>query len=253
MFLFAFMHCALARIPVSSPQHHFKVLMLVQWLLTDGDRTQSIGRAIEPALWCTFHIVQRDKHAFFSLISDSHTCAKLHTMLIECQEKSAQVHQSDASGQSGSIAKDSRSTGYEPNLIQNQSRTHFAYYCGRRWWRCNENFKKILSSVELRLLQVLKIIFFKRHGWTSVQFAECPKSTLYMDKFLYNNIDIQTKLNSWCMTSESKLPCPAVPARAIRTCCWRASAGSVWTSWKCCSYYEPYSSADDFQIQRRWE
>ena len=34
------------------------------------------------------------------------------------------MHHSDVSGQSGSIARSARSTGYEPNLIQNESGTN---------------------------------------------------------------------------------------------------------------------------------
>ena len=35
------------------------------------------------------------------------------------------MHHSDVSGQSGSIARRARSTGYEPNVIQNESGTNF--------------------------------------------------------------------------------------------------------------------------------
>ena len=45
-------------------------------------------------------------------------------MHVERQEKSAQVHQADVKGRSGSIVRTARSTGHEPNLIQYESGTH---------------------------------------------------------------------------------------------------------------------------------
>ena len=43
----------------------------------------------------------------------------------ERQDISAQVHHSDVSGQSGSIARAARSTGHESSLIQNESEIQF--------------------------------------------------------------------------------------------------------------------------------
>ena len=74
--------------------------------------------------WCAFHMVQRYQHTFVSLISDSHTKDITHFSLgqkmynsvvqhiahhVEQQKISAQVHHSDVSGQSGSIARTARS------------------------------------------------------------------------------------------------------------------------------------------------
>ena len=42
---------------------------------------------------------------------------------VERQDISAQVHQADVKGRSGSIVKTARSTGHEPNLIQYESGT----------------------------------------------------------------------------------------------------------------------------------
>ena len=84
--------------------------------------------------WCTIHIVQLYKHTFISLISDSHTKDithfisgdKMYNIVVQqiahhverqyaciC----AQLHHSDVSVQSGSIARTARSTGCEPNLV----------------------------------------------------------------------------------------------------------------------------------------
>ena len=72
---------------------------------------------------CAFHIVQRCKHAFISLTSDSHTHTahlspeKMSNSVVqpmarhvERQDISAQVHHSNLSGQCGSIARIARST-----------------------------------------------------------------------------------------------------------------------------------------------
>ena len=104
----------------------------------EGDRTQLFDRVIEKFL------VQRHKHTFISLVSDSHTTniahfsvdekdaqlrviEKLHIMF-ERQFAYAQLH-SDVSGQSDSIARKARRTSREPNLIQNEN----------EWWRFDEN------------------------------------------------------------------------------------------------------------------
>ena len=44
---------------------------------------------------------------------------------VERQDTFAQEHHSDGSGQSSSVARTARSTGYDPNLIQYESGTHF--------------------------------------------------------------------------------------------------------------------------------
>ena len=82
--------------------------------------------------------MQRYKHAFISLTSDSHTIditdfslgEKMYNSVVqqvahdvERQKISAQVHHSDVGGQTDSIARKSHSTGHEPNLISCESVT----------------------------------------------------------------------------------------------------------------------------------
>ena len=92
--------------------------------------------------WCAFRIVQRHKHTFISLISDSLAKDITHFSLgeqmyssvvqlqqlaqhVERQDTSAQVHHPDVSGQTDSVARKVRSTGHEPDSIQNQNGTKF--------------------------------------------------------------------------------------------------------------------------------
>ena len=88
--------------------------------------------------WCAFHIVQRYQHTFISLISGSHTKDITHFSLghkmynsvvqhiahhVDCQKISAQVYHSDVSGQSGSIARVTRSTAGRDLSRQLQPKT----------------------------------------------------------------------------------------------------------------------------------
>ena len=88
--------------------------------------------------WCAFHIVQRYQHTFISLISGSHTKDITHFSLgqkmynsvvqhiahhVERQKISAQVYHSDVSGQSGSIARVTRSTAGRDLSRQLQPKT----------------------------------------------------------------------------------------------------------------------------------
>ena len=91
-------------------------------------------------------------------------------MHVERQDISAQVHQADVKGRSGSIVRTARSTGREPNLIQYESGTHLMSIA--------DGDNADLMGIENSLLgQVLKIMFFKWHGDTQVQFTEQPEGT----------------------------------------------------------------------------
>ena len=94
--------------------------MFVQGLVTG----KLFDRATEKPLVRIFHIVQRYRHAFISLNSDSHTKDNARFSLdekmynsvvhqlahhVERQNISAQAHLSDVSGQPGSFARESRS------------------------------------------------------------------------------------------------------------------------------------------------
>ena len=71
-----------------------------------------------------------------------------------------------ASVQFGSVVRVARSTGYDPNLFQNES--------GPKCLSSADGDDQDLMRKENS--QVLKIMFFKWHGETQVQFTE-PRGT----------------------------------------------------------------------------
>ena len=91
------------------------------------------------------------------------------------QAVSAQVHHSDVVHRAVMPEK-ARSAGCEPNDGPDGSGTHFMSIA--------DGGDEDLMGIENSLLgQVLKIMFFKLHGETRVQFAEQPKGRQYMEKF----------------------------------------------------------------------
>ena len=156
--------------------------------------------------WCAFHIVQRYKHTFISLTSDSHTTDITHFTLvdqmynpvvqelahhIECQDISAQVHHSDAIGQSASIARTGR---HSPTSVKMKVEQHVCLSrtpMTKNYWEL-----KVLSSNKLHLLQVLKIMVFRRHGGTWVRFTEQPNGTQNVENFQYHRNAFLTAPNT---------------------------------------------------------
>ena len=164
------------------------------------------------------------------------------------------MHQTDVSGQSGSIARTARSTGHEQNLSQNVNGTQFLSFA-------DGNDEDLMGIEHSRLEQVpsslsLKGLFFstgtERLGCDS-QSRPKAHSTCRISSTTTRTSSQYPTHDSWRqgVLEESKLQCLASPPGAIRKCWPRTSTGSLWTSWHCSfSRYESYSRANDVQIHR---
>ena len=173
----------------------------------EGDRTQLFDRVIEKFLMRLPHCAtaqthlhsrlsqirtQRRLHNFSSVDEKDaqlRVCDKLHTMF-ERQYTYAQLHHSDVSGQSDSIARKARCTSHEPNLIQQEN----------RWWRFDGNSRCSVWSRPI-FSKSWRSCSSKWRGATWVQFTKLPKGAWQMEKFQHCNKDFFTMLNTWCMVT----------------------------------------------------
>ena len=212
MFFSAFLHCALARVPVSSV--HLRSTLSCVRFLSESEWAQLFDRAIASALGALSTVcngtntpssrscqIRTQRTSLMSRLVNNCTnslCDDWHIML-NVKIHLRKLHHSDESCQSGSTARTACSMGYESNLIQNES--------GHMFCLSRTAMMKMYGSLS----------FSARISPSIYKLTEKPKGTLFFGGFPVPQQGLLC--NTWIIGRIQKLQCPAIPAGAIRKCC----------------------------------